>query len=123
RTPWRDEQRRTGRNDFSPLHSILSQLENDGTQSITSRCSRTHCGGKCCVANAALAQDRYGSWLRDNALPQPATVNDPVNVVRQGQSEQFFPVGRSGTVSELSWAMLGKGWPEIGSQWGSTLTL
>ena len=63
------------------------------------------------------------SWLRDNALPQPATVNDPVNVVRQGQSEQFFPVGRSGTVSELSWAMLGKGWPEIGSQWVSTLTL
>ena len=62
-------------------------------------------------------------WLRDNALPQPATVNDPVNVVRQGQSEQFFPVGRSGTVSELSWAMLGKGWPEIGSQWVSTLTL
>jgi hypothetical protein len=67
--------------------------------------------------------DDEGSWLRDNALPQPATVNDPVNVVRQGQSEQFFPVGRSGTVSELSWAMLGKGWPEIGSQWVSTLTL
>jgi len=71
----------------------------------------------------ADADFRYGSWLRDNALPQPATVHDPVNVVRQGQSEQFFPVGRSWTASELSWAMLGKGWPEIGSQWVSTLTL
>src|SRR5258707_3202328 len=32
-----NEQRRTGRNELSPLHSILSQLEDDGTQSITSR--------------------------------------------------------------------------------------
>src|SRR5258708_12112338 len=37
-----------------------------------------------------------GSWLRDNALMQFATVHDPVNVVRHGRSEQFFPVGRSG---------------------------
>src|ERR1700736_2892732 len=33
---------------------------------------------------------RCGSWLRDNALTQPATVHDPVNVVRHGRSEQFF---------------------------------
>jgi hypothetical protein len=46
---------------------------------------------------------RYGSWLRDNALTQPATVRDPVNVVRHGRSEQFFPVGRSGAASESSW--------------------
>ena len=31
-----------------------------------------------------------GSWLRDNALTQPATVHDPVNVVRHGRFEQFF---------------------------------
>jgi len=31
--------------------------------------------------------------LRDNALTQPATVHDPVNVVRHGRSEQFFRVG------------------------------
>ena len=37
RTPWRNEQRRSGRNELPPLHSILSQLEDDGTQSITSR--------------------------------------------------------------------------------------
>src|SRR6266403_1229864 len=37
RTPWRNEQRRRSRNKLSPLHSILSQLEDDGTQSITSR--------------------------------------------------------------------------------------
>src|SRR5258706_7945118 len=29
----------------------------------------------------------YGSWLRDNALMQFATVHDPVNVVRHGRSE------------------------------------
>jgi hypothetical protein len=27
---------------------------------------------------------RNGSWLRDNALTQAATVHDPVNVVRHG---------------------------------------
>jgi hypothetical protein len=32
---------------------------------------------------------RVGSWLRDNALTQPATVHDPVNVVRHGRSEQM----------------------------------
>src|SRR6476619_5559869 len=37
RTPWRNEQCRSSRNELSPLHSILSQLEDDGTQSITSR--------------------------------------------------------------------------------------
>jgi hypothetical protein len=31
-----------------------------------------------------------GSWLRENALTQPATVHDPVNVVRRGRSEHFF---------------------------------
>jgi hypothetical protein len=58
----------------------------------------------------ALKADHFrnGSWLRDNALTQPATVHDPVNVVRHGRSEQFFPVGRSGTASESSWGVLGK---------------
>src|SRR5713101_3390358 len=59
-----------------------------------------------------------GSWLRDNALTQPATLHVPVNVVRHGRSEQFFPVERSGTASESSWGMLGKVWLEIGTQWG-----
>src|SRR6266404_2485089 len=57
-------------------------------------------------------------WLRDNALTQPATPHVPVNVVRHGRSEQFFPVERSGTASESSWGMLGKVWLEIGTQWG-----
>src|SRR5713226_2342833 len=61
---------------------------------------------------------RLGSWLRDNALTQPATLHVPVNVVRHGRSEQFFPVERSGTASESSWGMLGKVWLEIGTQWG-----
>src|SRR6266849_6655143 len=61
---------------------------------------------------------RVGSWLRDNALTQPATLHVPVNVVRHGRSEQFFPVERSGTASESSWGMLGKVWLEIGTQWG-----
>jgi len=52
--------------------------------------------------------------LRDNALTQPATVHDPVNVVWHGGSEQFFPVGRSGAASESSWGLLGKVWFEIG---------
>src|SRR3982074_745542 len=56
---------------------------------------------------------RYGSWLRDNALTRPATVHDPVNVVRHGRSEQFFPVGRSGAASESSCKL----WLEIGTQW------
>lgn len=38
----------------------------------------------------------FGSWLRKNALPQFATVRDPVNVVRHGRFEHFFRVGRSG---------------------------
>src|ERR1019366_6043005 len=38
----------------------------------------------------------YGSWLRKNALPQFATVRDPVDVVRHGRFEHFFRVGRSG---------------------------
>jgi hypothetical protein len=54
--------------------------------------------------------DSFGSWLRDNALTQPTTVHDPVNVVRHGRFEQFFPVGRSGAASESSWGMLGKIW-------------
>ncbi len=58
------------------------------------------------------------SWLRDNALTEPTTVHDPVNVVRHGRSEQFFPVGRSGAASESSWRMPGKVWLEIGMQWG-----
>jgi hypothetical protein len=37
RTPRRNEQRRSSRYEVPPLHSILSQLEDDGTQSITSR--------------------------------------------------------------------------------------
>ena len=37
RTPWRNEQRRSSQNELPSLHSILSQLEDDGTQSITSR--------------------------------------------------------------------------------------
>jgi hypothetical protein len=32
----------------------------------------------------------WGSWLRDNALTQPATVHGPVNVVRHRRSEHFF---------------------------------
>ena len=39
RTPWRNEQRRSSRYELPPLHSILSQLEDDGTQSIRSRWS------------------------------------------------------------------------------------
>src|SRR5258706_14577498 len=61
RTPWRNEQRRTGRNELSPLHSILSQLEDDGTQSITSRLW-PHSGCKCCVANAARGTRRL--WVK-----------------------------------------------------------
>jgi hypothetical protein len=61
---------------------------------------------------------RFGSWLRDNALTQPATVRDPVNVVRHGRFEQFFPVGRSEAVSESSWGMLSKVLLEIGTQSG-----
>ena len=63
-----------------------------------------------------------GSCLRDNALTQPATVHDPVNVVRHGRSEQFFPVGRSGAASESSWGKLAEAWFEIGAQWVSPLT-
>jgi error-prone DNA polymerase len=37
-----------------------------------------------------LSNVSYGSWLRDNALTQPATVHDPVNVVGDGRPEQFF---------------------------------
>jgi hypothetical protein len=59
-----------------------------------------------------------GSWLRDNALTQSATAHDPVNVVRHGRFEQFFPVGRSGAASESSWGMLGKVLLEIGTQSG-----
>src|SRR6266436_5727916 len=66
----------------------------------------------------AISNGRFGSWLRDNALTQPATLHVPVNVVRHGRSEQFFPVERSGTASESSWGMLGKVWLEIGTQWG-----
>ena len=78
-------------------------------------------------ANAAsqmrrVAQDGYGSWLRDNALTRPATVHDPVNLVRHGQSEQFFPVGRSGSAPESLWGVLGKVWSGIGTQGVSTLT-
>src|SRR6266403_2051378 len=47
-----------------------------------------------------------------------ATLHVPVNVVRHGRSEQFFPVERSGTASESSCGMLGKVWLEIGTQWG-----
>src|SRR5258708_21491600 len=61
---------------------------------------------------------RCGSWLRDNALTQPATLHVPVNVVRHGRSEQLFPVERSGTASEAACRMLGKVWLEIGTQWG-----
>jgi hypothetical protein len=56
--------------------------------------------------------------LRDNALTQPATVHDPVNVVRHDRAEQFFPVGRPGAASESSWGVLGKVWLEIRTQWG-----
>src|SRR5260370_33370271 len=52
---------------------------------------------------------RNGSWLRDNALTQPATLHVPANVVRHGRSEQFFPVERSRTVSESSWGNAGQG--------------
>jgi len=61
---------------------------------------------------------RVGSWLRDNALTQSATAHDPVNVVRHGRFEQFFPVGRSGAASESSWGMLGNVLLEIGTQSG-----
>ena len=67
-------------------------------------------------STAKRPNDRFGSWLRDNALTQPATVHDPVNVV--GRSEQFFPVGRSGAASESSWGMLGRVWLKISTQWG-----
>src|SRR6266436_4687821 len=83
--------------------------------STISRCNRA--GGKTRHA-ARRPHVRSGSWLRDNALTRPATVHDPVNVVRHGRSEQFFPVGRSGTASESSWGMLGEVWLEIGTQWG-----
>jgi hypothetical protein len=66
---------------------------------------------------------RNGSWLRDNALTHPATVYDPVNAVRHGRSEQFFPVGRSGP--PLSYG--GECWARPGSRSArngvSTLTL
>jgi hypothetical protein len=62
-------------------------------------------------------------WLRDNALTQPATFHDPVNVVRHGRSEQFFDVGRPGAASESSWGMLGKVWLGIGAQWGLHIPL
>jgi hypothetical protein len=34
-----------------------------------------------CAAAEYVAYVGSGSWLRDNALTQPATVHDPVNVV------------------------------------------
>src|SRR6516225_5330050 len=37
RSPRRNEQRRSSRDELPPLHSILAQLEDNGTQSITSR--------------------------------------------------------------------------------------
>jgi hypothetical protein len=41
-------------------------------------------------ADGRVVHVRLGSWFRDNALMQFATVHDPVNVVRHGRSEQFF---------------------------------
>src|SRR5712672_2399973 len=68
-------------------------------------------------SSSSAAHVSIGSWLRDNALTQPATLHVPVNVVRHGRSEQFFPVERSGTASESSCGMLGKVSLEIGTQW------
>jgi hypothetical protein len=80
----------------------------------------TSIGPKLASSTAFLkaANVRDGSWLRDNALMQPSTVHDPVNVVLHGRSEQFFCVGRSGAASESSWGMLGKVWLGIGVQLG-----
>ena len=84
RTPWRNEQRRTGRNELSPLHSILSQLEDDGTQSITSRLSPHPLPEQICVANAARGSKTAmgpGS-VKTFFLPQKlhATGRDPQTV-------------------------------------------
>ncbi len=54
RTPWRNEQRRTGRNELSPLHFDPHRSLRT-TERRVSRLNggRTHWGYKCCVANAA----------------------------------------------------------------------
>jgi hypothetical protein len=62
-----------------------------------------------------------GCWL--NRSTQPATVHDPVNVVRRGRSEIFFLLDDQGPPLIHRGGVLGKIWFEIGTQWGSTLTL
>src|SRR6266446_5495661 len=99
----------------SPIGTHRLALRVGAAASTIIRCNGA--GGKMRHA-ARRPHVRSGSWLRDNALTRPATVHDPVNVVRHGRSEQFFPVGRSGTASESSWGMLGEVWLEIGTQWG-----